>query len=86
MNVMECLETSYLNRASRSVDTMLLTNEKEEKKVLYVQNFEGISFKVFDALMDLVNYLYDDSGRTIAEFDTDEELDNYLINYEIIGY
>jgi len=55
MNDFQAIDVKYL-RPSRTIETILLENETY-RKVLYVYNYEGWHFQVFDTILDIINFL-----------------------------
>ena len=80
MNEFEAIDTYYI-RASRTIETVLVSNGSK-KKVLFIYNYEGYSYRVFDDILKLINF-FNDSYETNIEFETDYQLDKYLANYPI---
>ena len=54
MNYIKTLNTDYL-RASRTIETVLVKSRKDET-VVYVYNYEGYSFRVFNSTIKLINF------------------------------
>ncbi|KAB2917272.1 MAG: hypothetical protein F9K23_05815 [Bacteroidetes bacterium] len=79
MNTFKAIEVDYL-RPNKTVETILVSsNEKtSNKKILYVYNFEGLHFRLFENILDLFSFLANKSCSMLKEFSSDEELDNYL--------
>lgn len=75
MNEFEAIDVDYL-RPSRTIETVLVTN-KNIKKVFFVYNYEGYSFRVFENHLDLINF-FQESAESDYHFDTEEELDHFL--------
>lgn len=80
MNVIEVIKTEYL-RGSRTIETILVSNNESDKLFL-VYNYEGISFRVFEYLMDLVSFF---QGRIESDyhFSTEDQLDDFLLEFPI---
>lgn len=82
MNTLKTIRTVYYGRASRTIDTVLVSNNNVEKTI-YVYNYEGYSFRVFETKKDLSNFCNLDIDSKF-HFNSDEELDDYLI--KMINY
>ncbi len=86
MNYINTIESYYL-RADASIDIVLLSSIKEcviVQNVVYIYNDQGIDFRIFGDFNDLMNYLRGDEFRTLAEFESEEDLVYYLKRkYEI---
>jgi hypothetical protein len=84
MNTYTSTDISYL-RPSRTLETILLEN-RSEKKVIYVYNYEGVHFRVFNYITDILLFFKDEFEPEIS-FETEEALDIYLrsLNLESIS-
>lgn len=71
------IATSYII-SSRTIETVLVL---ESKAVLYVYNYEGNSFRVFDDVLKLIEFFNQGKDESIAHFETEEELDAFLGSY-----
>ncbi len=80
MNTIKVIDTDYL-RADRSFETVLIKNEFKEK-VLWVYNFEGTSFTIFDRLLDISCFM-NDSYRPTKVFESEKDLDAHLLNLRL---
>lgn len=80
MNKYTAINVSYL-RPSRTIETILLENGSK-KRVVYVYNYDGVSFRVFDFIVDILNFFNNENDTEII-FDTDEELNSYLENLDL---
>ena len=78
MNTLLTTNTIYYTRASRTIETILVSNNNAEK-TFYVYNYEGYSFRVFETKKDVSNF-FNHNVDSEFHFDSDEELDNYLMN------
>ena len=81
MNTIRAIDTDYL-RPSRTIDTILVSNADTEK-VCFVYNYEGYSFRLFYSLLDLINFFQNDEVESDHHFETDEELDSFLLNFSL---
>ena len=80
MNTFHTIDVSYL-RPSRTIETVLLKNETKER-VLYIYNFEGWHFRVYNNLIDLINF-FDDNFEPEVSIESDHELDRYLESIDL---
>lgn len=79
MNKILSLNTEYLT-PTRSIEILTLINQNESKLV-YIYNFEGIHFRVFDSLLKLLAFF--EKGIEPEYFFTYEaELDSFLEEIE----
>jgi hypothetical protein len=80
MNTITAIDTEYL-RANRSIDTVLLNNGSLFK-TMWIYNFEGIHFRVFQNLLAVLNFLYH-SHEPDNSFTSESELDDFLLNINL---
>lgn len=78
MNLIKTVDCFYL-RPSRTIEIILISNSFKQK-VLYMYNYEGYFFRVFENILDLINCLADNFVPH-HHFDNEEQLDNYLEKY-----
>jgi hypothetical protein len=81
MNHFRSLNTEYL-RPSRTLETVIVSKENVSR-IFFIYNYEGTSFRVFDNILNLINFF-----QNIAEcdfhFTTEKELDHFLAEVELI--
>lgn len=80
MNTFQTINTEYL-RASRTVETVLVTNESVSK-VFFVYNYEGNSFRVFENHLSLIHFFQNNSEGDF-HFSSDNELDDFLFKVKL---
>ena len=80
MNTYRAINTFYL-RPSRTIETILVSKGNVEK-IFFVYNYEGWFFRVFENVLDLMNF-FDDLFEPEVYFEVETELDNYLESTEI---
>ena len=80
MNTIQTIATEYL-RASRTIETVLVTNTTTNK-LFYVYNYEGWFYRVFNNLVDLMNF-FDDAFEPASWFEDEAALDNYLLKVKL---
>ena len=66
MNTIQTISTEYL-RASRTIETVLVTNTTTHK-LFYIYNYEGWFYRVFNNLVDLINF-FDDAFEPAIWFE-----------------
>lgn len=76
MNSLQCLHTEYL-RSSRTIETVLVS-DRNLNKVVFIYNYEGNSFRVFESHMSLLNFFQHDVEPDF-HFDTEFQLDSFLL-------
>ena len=82
MNEYIAIDVSYL-RPSRTIETILLKKDNE-KRIVYVYNYEGVHFRVFNSVIDIIRFFDEDiDTKIIFETEKDEKLDNYLANLDL---
>ncbi len=80
MNTYRAIDVFYL-RPSRTIETILVSKGNIEK-IFFVYNYEGWFFRVFENVLDLMNF-FDDLFEPEVYFEVETELDNYLESTEI---
>lgn len=75
MNKILPLSTEYIT-PSRSIEILTLINQKESRLV-YVYNFEGTHFRLFDSILSLIAF-FEKGIEPKISFLTEEELDKFL--------
>ena len=80
MNNYSQVELSYL-RPSRTVETILLENSSK-KRIVYVYNYEGWHFRVFNNIIQVLDF-FDDKFEPEISFEDEEELGKYLENLDL---
>jgi len=75
MNTFQTINTEYL-RASRTLETILVS-KKNLSKVFFLYNYEGISYRLFENHLNLINFFKDKSDCS-THFNTEIELDHFL--------
>jgi hypothetical protein len=82
MNEYKTIQTEYL-KASRTIETVLVSNESLND-ILFIYNYEGISFRVFESHLDLINFFLNMS-ETNYHFDTENEVDDFLAEVKLVA-
>lgn len=80
MNNFQAIDVSYL-RPSRTIETILLKSKKKQR-ILYVYNFEGWHFRIFNNITDIINF-FDDKFESEISFEGENELNKYLANISL---
>lgn len=75
MNNFQSIKTEYL-RPSRTIETVLVTRENLSK-VLFIYNYEGNSFRVFENLLGLLHF-FQNKAESNFHFNSEVELDHFL--------
>ncbi len=80
MNKIESIDTEYI-RGSRTVETVLVSNNNV-RKVFYVYNYEGNSFRLFEGQLDFINF-FQGKAESDYHFNTEKKLDNFLAQIDL---
>lgn len=83
MNSVKQIDVSYL-RSNRTVETILLTDlsNNSRQKIVYVYNYEGYHYRVFDSLIELTKFLNNNEFRILKEYLKDYWVYNFLEKYQ----
>lgn len=83
MNSVKQIEVSYL-RSNRTVETILLTDlsDSSRQKIVYVYNYEGYHYRVFDNLIELTKFLNNSEFRILKEYLKDYWVCKFLEKYQ----
>ena len=81
MNSLQTLQTIYYLRASRTIETILVSNKIKSKR-FYIYNYEGYSFRVFETKKGVSDF-FNLNIESRFHFDNENSLDNYLSNMPI---
>jgi hypothetical protein len=83
MNKFVSINIEYLC-ASRTIETVEVMNSGI-RKLFYVYNYEGYSFRVFNNVLDLIRF-FENISNDFLHFETDDELDSYFFKLNLIKY
>jgi hypothetical protein len=82
MNKFLAIQADYINCASRTLETILLTDkESKSQKVVYIYNYEGVHFRIFDNIFEVVNFFNNKPYQLLEEYSNEENIDIFLENY-----
>ena len=77
MNTITQTDVNYL-RPNRTMETLLIENS-DTIKTVFIYNYEGVHFRVFENQKEAGKFINCDSNaKTITEFIDENELDSYL--------
>lgn len=85
MNNIEAIQVEYL-RPSRTIETILITDRDDENlsKLVYVYNYEGVHFRVFNEIVELASFLNGNHKyKLLAEYSTEKGLNNFLERFKL---
>lgn len=80
MNTFKTINTEYL-RPSRTIETVLI-RRNNSGKVLFIYNYEGNSYRVFENHLSLIKF-FQDKTESDFHFNSDNELDLFLSEVKI---
>lgn len=80
MNSFHTINIDYL-KPSKTIETILVSNKKSEK-VVFVYNYEGVSFRVFDNIFSIVQF-FNSNTESKHHFESENELDKFLSTIEL---
>lgn len=75
MNKIISITTEYIT-PSRTIEIFNLVRSSETKQI-YVYNYEGKHFRIFESLVDLIQF-FEKGKEPLAGFDSESDLDEYL--------
>ncbi|RPA66515.1 hypothetical protein EF405_20635 [Cyclobacteriaceae bacterium YHN15] len=82
MNKIIPISTEYIS-PSRTIEMLNLVRF-EESKIVYVYNFEGKNFRVFDSLVSLIQF-FEIGKEAISSFSSEKDLDHFLDKLPIVN-
>jgi len=85
MNNINLLEVTYITN-NKTIETIILESNGKITKVIYVYNYKHQHFRVFDNLIELLNFLDNENCKIIAEYRRESALDKYLTNVDLLKY
>lgn len=80
MNQVINISTEYI-RPSRTIEILNLV-KLTKSKMVYIYNYEGIHFRLFDTILGLIQF-FELGTEPKNSFDSEEDLDDYLGNFLI---
>lgn len=82
MNKVETVQVDCIRYASRTLETILLTNKmNHNQKVVYLYNYDGYHFRIFENIFDVSNFLSDKPYNVLKEYAKERYVDSFLENY-----
>jgi len=75
MNTINAIDIHYL-RPNLTIESVLLSN-KDKERMIYIYNYQGWFYRVFDNIMDVFNF-FNQKTEVSIHFENEDELDNYL--------
>ena len=80
MNIINNSRLEYL-RANRSIE---IISFKNTDALMYVYNFQGQHFRVFDSILDLIQF-FELGKEAPYSFENDLELDKFIKTYKFLN-
>ena len=62
-------------------DRFILISSENQNNIVYIYNYEGIHYRLFDCKKQ-VRKFFNCENALFIEFENDESLDAYLLNYQ----
>lgn len=85
MNTIKQLKVEYIELASRTLETILLTNEKKQQKVVYLFNYEGLHFRIFESFIEVSNFFNNEPYKILKDYSIERFADKYLEKYQFVS-
>lgn len=82
MNDIKTIQVDEIIYASRTLETILLTNEDKKEKVVYLYNYDGLHFRIFANVFEVGNFLSGKSYQILQEYSHERWVDRFLEKYE----
>jgi len=85
MNEIDQIAVDYI-RPSRTIESYLLTDIKnpDNQKVVYVYNYEGYHFRIFDDILELIKFMNNEDYIMLKDYSSNRGVDNFLLRFEFI--
>ena len=82
MNSIEAVQVDYIKYSSRTLETILLINkENKSKKVVYLYNYEGVHFRIFENIIEVANFFTNKPYKVLKEYLNEKYADRFLERY-----
>ncbi len=85
MNKVTTIQTDEIRFASRTLETILLTNEDKKDKVVYLYNYDGTHFRIFENIFEVSNFLCNKPFILLKEYKNEIYVNKFLENYKFVG-
>lgn len=85
MNTIQTVQVDELIYASRTLETIVLTNEKKQQKVVYLYNYEGVHFRIFENLIEVSKFLNNKPYKLLKEYVIERFADKFLEKYAFVS-
>ena len=83
MNSIEAVQVDYINYGSRTLETVLLINhENKSKKVVYIYNYEGYHFRIFEDFFEVANFFNNKPYKVLKEYTNEKYADKFLEKFQ----
>jgi len=80
MKSYKVIEIDYVH-PSRTIETILI-GIKKNGTIVYIYNFEGLFFRVFNSFIEILEFFTDKKEPKIY-FESEDDLDEYLGNLDV---
>lgn len=82
MNSIKIIHVDNFRYASRTLETILLTNKNNKEKVVYLYNYDGLHFRIFENVFEVGNYFNGKDYQILKEYSHERQVDRFLEKYE----
>lgn len=82
MNTLSTIDITYLNKASRTLETVRVSLNASTFKDFWIYNYEGVHFRVFTSFQKATDFLNNTSQECWVDFEDEDLLDDFLIGIE----
>jgi hypothetical protein len=79
-----CTQTLCIRYANRTIETIEILNDNILSRTFWIYNYEGKHFRVFDDENKLDLFLKSHHDHSIAEFESETAMENFLITQEML--
>ncbi|MFN7495557.1 MAG: hypothetical protein ACK5RG_21735 [Cyclobacteriaceae bacterium] len=84
MNQIKTIQVDEIRYASRTLETILLINENKAEKVVYLYNYDGIHFRVFENVFEVGNFFNGINYQILKEYSHERWVDRFLERYKFV--
>lgn len=84
MNSIKTIQVDEIIYASRTLETILLTNTNNKEKVVYLYNYDGLHFRIFENVIEVGNFFCGKNYQVLKEYSYERWVDKFLKKYEFI--
>ena len=79
MNILQVIQVDYINYASRTLETIMLSDKNNNiQKIVYVYNYEGVHFRIFDNILEVSKFLNGEKYTILKDYLKERYVDFFL--------